>query len=315
MQHPYTLTRQLYAIRTAIFFITLFQIVFTFLATSMLLNKWLPKVAVTPSNFPTQAYSQFWAICTAASIIWATFTSVDLYSAITTLHQHSTITSICIGLALLAALIEAPVAVYFAKRYTVAVPCVYLVPAKVLCCGKVKIGALVVRAVFLFMTLMAIQLTFCHCTYVFLALGVAPFNIISGVAMLAFFVFATVHVLAILFALPSLCRQPVATGTISRGEKCHAMIQAVSLGILLIALFCFSFVVVTSGHFINVAMGQEGFLPLSKVVFPLAFGLASMLLRRFSNMWWEALASRRLSAFTTESLYETLNLKVKYGAI
>ena len=185
-----------------------------------------------------------------------------------------------------------------------------------LCCGKVKIGALVVRAVFLFMTLMAIQITFCHCTYVFLALGVAPFNIISGVAMLAFIVFATVHVLAILFALPSLCRQPVATGTISRGEKCHAIIQAASLVILLIALFCFTTVIGMSGRLINVGTGQEGFfLPLSKVVFPLAFGLASMLLRRSSNMWWEALASRRLSAFTTESLYETLNLKVNYGAI
>ncbi len=316
VQQPYRLRRQLDVIRAAIFFISLFQIVFTFLATSMLLNKWLPKVAETPYNFPTQVYSQFWAICTAASMIWATFISVDLYSAITTLYQHPTNTSISIGLVLLSALIEVPVAVYFAKRYTVAVPGVYLVPAKVLCCGKEKISALVVRAVFLLMTLMAIQITICHGTFLLLALGAVPFNIISAVAMLIFSVFATVHVLAILFALPSLCRQPVAMGTISRGEKCHAMIQAVSLGIFLIALFCFSFVVVTFGRFINVGTGQEGFfLPLIKVVIPLAFGLASMLLRRFSNMWWEAMASRRLSASTNESADEPMNPKVHYGAI
>ena len=308
--------RRLSKIRFALTFSSLFQAVFVFLATIMLLNKWLPKVAVTPSNFPTQVYSQFWAICTAASILWAIFISADLYSIVTIVSYHPIIISSAIAVVLCAALIEAPVAVYFAKRYTIAVPAVYLVPAKVLCCGKEKISALAVRAVFLLMTLMAIQITICHFTFLLLALGAVPFNIISTVAMLAFIVFATVHVLAILFALPSLCRQPVAMGTISRGEKCHAIIQAASLVILLIALFCFTTVIGMSGRLINVGTGQEGFfLPLSKVVFPLAFGLASMLLRRSSNMWWEALASRRLSAFTTESVDETLIPKVNYDAI
>ena len=134
------------------------------------------------------------------------------------------------------------------QGHTIAVPSVYLVLTKVLCCGKKKVSALVVCAVFLLMTLMVIQLAFFHCTF----LGAAPFNIVSAVAMLTFVVFATVHILAVLFALPSLCRQPVAIWMISRGEKCHAIIQTVSLVILIIALFCLSRVVATSIRLTNV---------------------------------------------------------------
>ena len=299
-------------------FSSLFQVVFVFLATSMLLNKWLPQVAGIPSNLPSQVYSQFWAFCTAASIILAIFGSVDLYSIINIIFPHHPfVASVSIALVLLVELLEAPVAVYFAKRYTVAVPGIYLIPAKVFCCcGNEKISALVVRAVFLLMTLMAIQLAFFHFTFMLLAFGAAPFNIGSSVAMLFFIVFATVHILAILFTLPSLCRQSVAMGAVNRGEKCQAIIQAVSLVSLLITIFCISIVVAMSIRTINVGMDQEGFLLLlSKVVLPLALGLASMALRRFSNMWWEALASRGLSAMPNESVDESMNSTAGYNAI
>ena len=309
--------RRLSKIRYALTFSTLFQIVFIFLATSMLLNKWLPQVAGMPSNLPSQVYSQFWAFCTAASILLAIFASVDLYSTITIIFPHHPFVAIVsIALVLLVELLEAPVALYFAKKYTVAVPGIYLIPAKVFCCCGNEISALVVRAVFLLMTLMAIQLAFFHFTFMLLAFGAAPFNVGSSVAMLFFIVFATVHILAILFTLPSLCRQPVAMGAVNRGEKCHAIIQAVSLVSLLITIFCISIVVAMSIHISNVGMDQEGFLLLlSKVVLPLALGLASMALRRFSNMWWEALASRGLSAMSNESVDESMNSTAGYNAI
>ena len=297
-------------------FCSLFQIVFTFLATSMLLNRWLPQVAVTPSNLPTQVYSQFWAFCTAASMCLAMFASIDFYSTINTFNYHKFLGSIFNVLILLSALIEVPVAVYFAKKYTIAVPGVYLFPAKVFCCRKKKISALVVRMVFLLMTLMAIQLAVLHCTFGLLAFVAAPFNVALSIAMLIFVFFAAVHILAILFALPSLCRQPVAMGMVSRGEKCHAIIQGASLVILLIATFCFSFVVAMSGRFINISMKQESFLlALSKVVLPLTLGIISMLLRRFSNMWWETVASRSLSTIPNMLLDEHMNSKAHYNAI
>ena len=303
-------------IRCFVAFGSLFQIVFTFLATSMLLNRWLPQVTVTPSNLPIQVYSQFWAFCTAASMCLAMFASIDFYSIITTVNYHKSMGSTFNVLISLAALIEVPVAVYFAKRYTIAVPAVYLFPAKVVCCGKKKISALLVRMVFLLMTLMTIQLAFLHCTFGLLAFAAAPFNIALSIAMLIFVFFAAVHILAILFALPSLCRQPVAMGMVSRGEKCHAIIQGASLVILLIATFCFSFVVAMSGRLINIGMKQEGFLlALSKVVLPLTLGIISMLLRRFSNMWWETLASRRLSTIPNMLLDEPMNSKAHYNAI
>ena len=311
------LTKQRDTIRSALGFSSLFQIVFTFLATSMLLNKWLPQVAGIPSNLPTQVHSQFWAVCTAASMIWAMFASMDIYSTITTMSNHPFLVSMAIVLLLISVLIEAPVAVYFVKKYTIAVPGVYLVPTKVLCCcRKEKISALVVRAMFLLMTLMAIQLAFFHFIFILLAFGAAPFNIGSCVAMLLFLVFATVHILAILFTLPSLCRPPLAMGSVNKGEKCHAIIQAVSLVILLIAIFCFFYVVAQSAHLISIRMEQESFLlPLSKVVLPLGLGFTSMLLRRFSNMWWETLASRRLVAMPDKSVDEPMNSTAGYNTI
>ena len=59
-----------------------------FLATNMhAFQQWLSQVAVTPSNSPAQVYSQFLAICAAASMLWANFffyISIDLYSSIAT---------------------------------------------------------------------------------------------------------------------------------------------------------------------------------------------------------------------------------------
>ena len=312
----YELHGQAIEIRCFLAFSSLFQIVFTFLATSMLLNRWLPQVAVTPSNLPIQVYSQFWAFCTAASMCWVTIIAVDSHSIIATLQYHRLLFGDILALVLITAVIEVPMAAYLTKKYAIAVPGVYLVPAKVVCCGKKKISAFVVRMVFLLMTLMAIQLAFLHCTFLLLAFAAAPFNIGSTIATLLFVFFATVHILAVLFALPSLCRQPVAMGMVSRGEKCHVTVQAMSLVILLIAIFCFSIVVARSGRLINIDMNQEGFLlALSKVVLPLTLGIISMLLRKFSNMWWETLASRRLSAISNEFVDEPMNSRANYNAI
>ena len=311
----YKLERRRFRIRSFLAFSFLFQIVFVFLATIMLLNRWLPQVAVTSPNQPTENYSTFWAICTAASIIWALFASGDFYSIRISFQYHPYLIGIFIAQLIVATLVEFPVAVYFARKYTIAVPGVYLVPAKVICCGKKKISALLVRTVFLLTSLTVIQFTFFHCTFLLLALGAAPFNITSSIAMVLFFCFATVHILAILFTLPSLCRQTIAMGAANRGEKCQAIIQGVALVILLVAIFCFSVVVASCGHLINIGTDQS-FLPaLSKVTLSLVLGLASYFLRRLSNMWWETLSRRTQSVFPNESVDEAMSSKSDYDAI
>ena len=309
------LEKQLSRTKLLLAFSAFFEIVFTFLATSILLNKWLPQVAVTSSNLPTEDYSKFWAICTAASLTWALFISLYIHYGVIIFQYHPFPFGTIIAQLIIAALIELPVAVYFARKYTIAVPGVYLVPAKVICCGKKKISALLVRTVFLLTSLTVIQFTFFHCTFLLLALGAAPFNITSSIAMVLFFCFATVHILAILFTLPSLCRQTIAMGAANRGEKCQAIIQGVALVILLVAIFCFSVVVASCGHLINIGTDQS-FLPaLSKVTLSLVLGLASYFLRRLSNMWWETLSRRTQSAFPNESVDEAMKSKVAYEAI
>ena len=312
----FELERRLSGIRYILAFSSVFQIVFTFLATSMLLNRWLPQVAVTSPNLPTEDYSKAWAYCTAASVILAMFAAVDLYSIVSDFQYHPLLSGFVISVGLLAALIEFPAAVYFARKYTIAVPGVYLVPAKVICCGKKKISALLVRTAFLLTSLTAIQLAFFHCTYLILAFGVDPFNIGSSIAMLLFCLCATVHIVTILVTLPSLCRPTVEMEAVSKEEKWNIIFQGVSLIILLIAIFCFSVVVASSGQLINIGKDQESFLlDLSQVVLPIALGLTSVLLKRFSDMWFETLSICRLPAFPNNTVDEPANSTSLYGAI
>ena len=277
-------------LRYAFTFSALLQIIFVCLGTSMLLQSWLPRVTRKSQHAPSESYSTFWAFTTTASIFWVLSAAVDSYSFATTVKYHPYLSITALVVFIFSAIIQMPIAIHFGRKYIIAVPCIYLAPARLACCGNKRLAAALVRIVFLQMSLTAVQTVSIHGTNLILAFSAAPFIICTNVAMAIFCFFCVVQILAILFTLPSLWPQ---LGTCGR-KKIQAVLQGVSIIILLIAMFLYTLVVATAGYIINIGTDQGSFLfALNKVVFPLGLCLTCVLLKKLSTMWWQMMLTKQ----------------------
>ena len=277
-------------LRYAFTFSALLQIIFLCLGTSMLLQSWLPRVTRKSQHTPSEAYSTFWAFTTTASMFWVLSTAVDSYSFATTVKYHPYLSITALVVFTFSASIQIPIAIHFGRKYIIAVPCIYLAPARLACCGNKQLAAVLVRAVFLQMSFAAVQIVSTHGTYILLAFTAAPFVICTNVAIAIFCFFCVAQILSILFTLPSLWPQ---LGACSK-EKTRGVLQGVSIIILLVAMSLYMLVVSTAGYIINIGTDQGSFLfALNKVVLPIGLGLTGVLLKRLNTMWWQMMLTKR----------------------
>ena len=271
----------------------------------MMLQKLLPEVPRELQHTLSKAFSTFWAITTAASMFWAVLFAVDMYSFAITVYYHPQMSGAALGMGIFSIIIEMPIALYYGRKCTITVPCIYLAPARLACCGNIRLAAWLVCTLFLMMSLSAVQLVCIHATYFILALGAAPFIITTNIVLAVFCFFCMVHILAILFALPSLWPQ---LGTCNK-EKSQTILHGVSLVVLLIAMFLFTLVVASSGYIINIGTDQGSLLfALNKVVLPLGMCLTGVILKRLSAMWWQAILTKQNEEVVNE-------LKIGYDSI
>ena len=285
-----SLGKKISVLRYAFTVSALLQVIFICLGTSMLLQSWMPRLTRQSQHTPSKAYGTFWAITTAASMLLLVSTSVDLYSFVQTVTYHPQISSTALILLIFAATIQMPVALYFGRKYTIAVPCIYLAPARLVCCGRKRPAAALVRTLFLHMSLTAVQLMSTHGTNLLLAFGAAPFVIFASVVMAVFCFFCVVQILAILFTLLGPWPQLGANST----KKSRLILQGVSIITLLIAMFLYTLVVATAGYFINIGTEQGNFLfAFNKVALSLGLCLSCVFLKKLSTMWWHKMLANQ----------------------
>ena len=297
--------RKIISLRYAFAFSIVLQMSFVCLGTIMMLQKLLPEVTKGSRHTLSKAFSTFWAITTAASMFWAVLFTVDMYSFAITVYYHPQMSGAALGMGIISIIIEIPIALYYGRKHTITVPCIYLAPARLACCGNRRLAAWLVRTLFLLMSLSAVQIVCIHATYFILALGAAPFVITTNIVLAVFCFFCMVHILAILFTLPNLGPQ---LGTCKK-EKCQTVLHGVSLVVLLIAMFLFTLVVASSGYIINIGTDQGSLLfALNKVVLPLGMCLTGVILKRLSTMWWQAI-------LTEENEEEADQLSIGYNFI
>ena len=277
-------------LRYAYTFSILLQIILVCLGTCMLLQIWMPTVMRKSQHRPSQTYGTFWAVTTTASLLFLLCTAADLYLFSITVAYHPHVSSIALVVIIFYTMIQMPIALYFGRKYTIAVPCIYLAPARLACCGRRRLAAALVRIVFLQMSLTAMQSVSSHATNLILAFGAAPFIISANIVMAVFCFFCVVQILAILFTLPGLWPQ---LGANSR-EKSWVVLQGVSIVILLIAMFLYTLVVAAAGYIINISTEQGSFLfALNKVALPLGLCLTSVVVKKLSTMWWQKMLAKQ----------------------
>ena len=269
----------------------LFQAILICLGTALLLQRWLP--AITRQSLHCyKMHSMFWAAVTTATIAWIITMPVNTNSILILYKQgHSVITASSAVIAYIPTFVELPVAVYFARKYSFAIPCVYLAPVKLLCCRHKSRAALLVRVMSLWLPLSVIQLACANGTFNVIAIAAAPFPVISNVLVILFIVFCLFHLFAIIFNLPHLQRRKSNINKPSGVKFGTALLQAIAFFFFLVTLVCYVMAGAGFSYIINTQSDRGVILELGKVILPAALGITGFGLRKLSNMWWSNIAA------------------------
>ena len=215
--------------------------------------------------------------------------AVDNFSIWTMYEQrHRGIAAASAVLLYTPTLLELPVAVYFARKYRFDIPCVYLAPVKLLCCGSKWVSLTVV------------QMACVNGTPIVIAVAAAPFTVLSNALVILFTAFCLVHLFAVIFTLPLLQGRNVNQ---SSRVKCGiTILQVIAFLFFLATLICYVAAGAGFGYVINIPSDQGAILDLGKAILPAALGITGFGLRKLSNMWWSnnATASGEMMAVTDE---------------
>ena len=268
----------------------IFQAILICLGTALLLQRWLP--AITRQSLHCyKMHSMLWAAVTTAIIVWVIIMSVNTYTILTVYKQgHDGITASSAVLAYIPTMLELPVAVYFARKYSFAIPCVYLAPVRLLCCRRQSRAAILVRVMSLWLLLAVIQLACANGTFIVIAIAAAPFPVISNVLVILFTFFSLFHLFAVIFNLPHLQRRKSNMNKTSGGKFGIALLQAIAFFFFLVTLACYVIAGAGLSYIINTQRDRGVILELGKVILPAALGITGFGLRMLSNMWWSNIA-------------------------
>ena len=269
----------------------IFQAILICLGTALLLQRWLP--AITRQSLHCyKTHSMLWAAVTTATIAWVIIMSVNTYTILTVYKQgHDGITASSAVLAYIPTMLELPVAVYFARKYSFAIPCVCLAPVRLLCCGHKSRAALLVRVMYLWLSLSVIQLACANGTFIVIAIAAAPFPVISNVLVILFTFFCLFHLFAVIFKLPHLQRQKSNINKPSGLKFGTVLLQAIAFFFFLVTLVCYVMAGAGFSYIINTQRDRGVILELGKVILPAALGITGFGLRMLSNMWWSNIAA------------------------
>ena len=278
----------------------LFQAILVCLGTALLLQRWLP--AITSHSLQcSKMHSMLWAVVTTAIIFWTTIVAVDTFSISTMYNQgHDLITAASSVLIYIPTFLELPVAVYFARKYRFAIPCVYLAPVKMLCCGSRSGASLLVRVMSLWVTLSVVQLACVHGTFTVIAVAAAPFTVISNALVILFTAFCLVHLFAVIFILPHLQRRESNINKSSRAKFGMTILQAIAFLFFFVTLVCYVVAGAGFSYIINIQSDQGAILNFSKAILPVALGVTGFGLRMLSNMWWSNNATASTESLITD---------------
>ena len=261
------------------------QIIFIWMLSAALLRMTFPSLAQKTFTFSYDMYGMFWGISTTALGLLGILYSV--HAAWLFLFDTSVkgIANLIYGIPviLLSPLVlELPVAIYLARKATVAVPCILRYPAAVLCCGRKGHAERLVTTLALWVLLTALQLVLLHGTLFVLTITAEPFGIATNAMLLVLAFSCFVNIFSLLFTIFA----HLFTPPHQRRASNSMVFRAVVILPMLLAIMCYGIVVTSLGAVINTDTKQK--TPLSfihSVATPVILGIISIFLKRFISAW------------------------------
>ena len=257
------------------------------MVSGVLLKLTFKSFAQKTFTFSYDLYGVFWGVSTTAlgvlGMLYGLYvdTAFQAYSkvknSITLVHAHLMVLVILSPLVL-----ELPVAIYLARKATVAVPCIFRYPATVLCCGRKGRAERLVTTLALWVLLTALQLMLIHGMLIALAISAEPFGIATSAMLLVLAFSCLTNIFSLLFTIFA----HLFTPPHHRRASSSMVLRAVVVLPMLLAIVCFGVIVTSLGSVINMDAKQNNPLSfISSIAIPILLGVISIFLKRFISAW------------------------------
>ena len=262
------------------------QIIFIWMISAAFLRTTFQSFAQKTFTYSYDLYGMFWGVSTTALGLLGTIYSIHADTAFlrySMVKNSITIVTMHLLLVLLLALLvlELPVAIYIARKATVAVPCIFKYPATVLCCGRKRRAECLVTTLALWVVLTAVQLVLLHGTLFVLTITVEPFGISTNAMLLVLAFSCLTNIFSLLFTIFA----NLFTPPHQRVASSSMVFRAVVVMPMLLAIMCYGVVVTSLGSVVNMDAKQNLLSFINSIATPILLGVISIFLKRFISAW------------------------------
>ena len=265
-----------------------FQTVFVWIVTAVFLKMTFKEYAQKTFTYSYDMYGMFWGVSATVVGLFAILYGIHAETAYV-YEDRKNAASWIEELPLLCGLfspgplvVELPVAIYIARKATVAVPCIFKYPATLLCCGRKRPAERLVTTIVLWVDLVVSQLILIQVTLVAFIIPAAPFAIASNVMLIVLATSCLTNIFSLLYTIfAHLC-----TPSNQRVHSSSMVLRAVVVLPLLLMIMCYGVVIATLESVINVDAKKNNALSfISSIATPILLRLVSVFLKRFISAW------------------------------
>ena len=263
-----------------------FQIVFVWIVTAILLKMTFKDYAQKTFTYSYDMYGMFWGVSTTAVLLFGTLYSIHTETAYLYMDRTKA-ASLAEELPLLCGLfsslvVELPVAIYIARKATVAVPCIFKYPATLLCCGGKRPAERLVTTIVLWVNLVVLQLILFQGIFIVFVIPAAPFAIASDVMLIVLGISCLTNIFSLLYTVfAHLC-----TPSNQQVHSSSMVLRAVVVLPLLLMIMCHGIVFASMGLVTNVDAKRNNALSfISSIATTVLLGVLSVFLKKFISAW------------------------------
>ena len=267
----------------------LFQIAFVWTVSAVLLKMTIKEYSEKTFTYSYDVYGMFWGTSTTAVVL------LEVLCGVTTAASFAHFTNIknvhvpvWSGLYTLFVVLfiimvaELPVAIYTARKATVAVPTIFKYPATLLCCGRKRRAECFVTTLVLWVDLVTLQLGLLQASLIMFALSAAPFAVVTNVMLVVLALTCLANIFSLLFTIFAHLYTPAD----QRVHSSSMVLRAVVVLPLLLMIMCYGVVVTSMGFVTNMDARKNTTLShINSIATPILLGVVGIFLKRFISAW------------------------------
>ena len=272
----------------------------------------LRDLANNANDYSFNSFGIFWGVSTTLFVCVITVSCSDLWFLIKLFHNLGAAMQVVWVLCIIILfLLTTAAALFIAIRSTFTVPHLYLLLARICCCGHGGHARKLVTFLALSFDMLALQLLCHHAVVAFLAIPAAPLIIVTNVLFIVLLCTCVIYNFAVVYTFCARMTNEYCTNVYCINEAAlqngfeddnwRYLLRALILIPLLMAVGLFSFLLASSGKYVNSATEQDSFLSfLLSIIIPLLLTGTVIGLQLFIKKWLQ-----------TDSQLEPLVLEVQ----